>query len=137
MTSVHHAAIINEQRKFPRFDIEIPASIRLKDRVYYQGKTNNISSNGAFIKYSADTKITGDTHCILTLYVEGKAWIDEIKIKCVSKPARDGGIGLEFKTMSADDFVNFVFLLTSEAPDADDLFAELRDNPGVELVNEI
>lgn len=137
MTSVTNAVLVNEQRKFPRFNIQIPASIRLKDGVHYQGNTNNISNNGAFIEYSDITNITKDTHCILTLFVEGKTYSEEIKIKCIFKPARQGGIGLEFKTMSANDFASFIDLLSSKTPDPDKYFTALKNSPGVDLVDEI
>ena len=137
MTSVTNAVLVNEQRKFPRYNIQIPASIRLKDGVHYLGKTKNISNNGAFVEYSGTTNITKETHCILTLFIEGKTYAEEIKIKCVFKPSRENGVGLEFKTMSAKDFVNFIFLLSSKTPDADSYLAELKSNPGVELLDEI
>ena len=137
MTSVTNAALINEQRKFPRFNIQIPASIRLKDGIHYQGNTNNISNNGAFIEYGDIANITKDTHCILTLFVEGKTYSEEIKIKCIFKPGRKGGIGLEFKTMSTNDFINFIYLLSSKTSDPDRYFTELKNNPGVNLVDEI
>jgi hypothetical protein len=137
MTLMTHTALINEQRKFPRFDIQVPASIRLKEGIHYQGKTSNISNNGAFIQYSGITNITEETLCILTLYAEGETHTEEIKIKCVFKPRRQGGVGLEFKTMSADDFINFIYLLSSKLPDSDKYFAELKNNPGVKLVDEV
>jgi hypothetical protein len=137
MATITTTAFVNEQRKFPRYNIQIPASIRLKDGVQYQGKTNNISNNGAFMEYCGATNITKETHCVLTLFVEGKIRSEEIKIKCVLKPDRKGGIGLEFKTMSADDFINFISLLSSKTSDRDKYFTELKNNPGVDLVDEI
>ena len=137
MTSSSNAVLVNEQRKYPRFNIQIPASVRLKDRIHYQGNTNNVSNNGAFVEYSGITDITSETHCILTLFVEGKTYSEEIKIKCIIKPARKGGIGLEFKTMSMSDFVNFIDLLSSNTPDPQKYFTELKNNPGVDLVDEI
>ena len=137
MTSSSNAVLVNEQRQYPRFDIQIPASIRLKDGIHYQGNTNNISNNGAFVEHSGITDIKSETHCILTLFVEGNTYSEEIKIKCIIKPAREGGIGLEFKTMSANDFVNFIDLLSSSTPDPEKYFTELKNNPGVDLVDEI
>jgi hypothetical protein len=135
--TVTNAVFINEQRKFPRYNIELPASIRLKDGVHYLGKTNNISNNGAFLEYSGPSSITNESTGILTLFVEGKVYAEEIKIKCILKPAREGGIGLEFKAMSANDFINFIFLLSSNTPDPQGYFTELKNNPGVTLVPEI
>jgi hypothetical protein len=137
MTSVTNAVFVNEQRQFPRFNIQIPASVRLKDGIHYQGNTNNISNNGAFIEYSGLIDATKETHCILTLFVEGKTHSEEIKIKCIVKPSRKGGIGLEFKTMSTNDFINFVDLLSSKIPDAEKYFTEQKNNFGVDLVDEI
>ena len=137
MTSVTNAVLINEQRKFPRYDIQVPASIRIKDGIYYQGKTNNISNNGCFFEYGSIANIKNETFCILTLYIEGKTCSDEIKIKCVFKPDRKNGVGLEFKAMSANDFIDFVFLLSRNTPDPDGYFTELKNNPGVKLVDEI
>ena len=137
MTPSSNAVLVNEQRQFPRFNIQIPASVRLKDGIHYQGNTNNISNNGAFVEYSGITDITNETHCILTLFVEGKTYSEEIKIKCIIKPARKGGIGLEFKTMSSNDFASFIDLLSSKLSDPEKYFTELKSNPGVELVDEI
>ena len=137
MTPSSNAVLVNEQRQFPRFNIQIPASVRLKDGIHYQGNTNNISNNGAFVEYSGITDITNETHCILTLFVEGKTYSEEIKIKCVLKPARKEGIGLEFKAMSSNDFINFIFLLSNNTPDPDRYFTELKNNPGVHVVDEI
>ena len=136
MTSSSNAVLINEQRQYPRFNIQIPASVRLKDGIHFQGNTNNISNNGAFVTYSGIADITDETHCILTLFVERKTYSEEIKIKCLIKPAREGGIGLEFKTMSANDFVNFIDLLSSKVPDPEKYYAELQSKPGVELIDE-
>lgn len=137
MTSVTNTAFINEQRKFSRYDIQIPASLRLKDGIQYLGKTNNISNNGAFIEYSGATNITKETHGILTLFVDGEIYSEEIKIKCILKPARKEGIGLEFKAMSSNDFINFIFLLSNNTPDPDQYFTELKNNPGVHVVDEV
>ena len=137
MTSRSNAVLVNEQRQYPRFNIQIPASVRLKDGIHYQGNTNNISNNGAFVEYSGPTDIASETHCILTLFVEGKTFSEEIKIKCIIKPSRKGGLGLEFKTMSVNDFVNFIDLLSSNTPDPDKYYTEVKNNPGVDLVDEI
>ena len=136
MTSVTPAVFVNEQRNFPRYNIRIPASIRLKNGVHYKGNTDNISNNGAFVEYSGNTDITKETHGILTLFVEEKTRSEEIKIKCIIKPSRKGGIGVEFKTMSTNDFINFIDLLSSKTPDADEYYTELNNNPGVELIDE-
>lgn len=137
MRSMNNAVLINEQRKHPRYHIQMPASIRLKDGIHYLGKTSNISNNGAFVEYNGSINVAEETHGILTLFVEGEVYSEEIKIKCVLKPARKDGIGLEFKSMSANDFINFIFLLSSKTPNPDKYFAELKNNPGVKLVAEI
>jgi len=136
MTTVSSKALITEQRKFPRYNIKLPASIRLKDGIQYQGKTNNISNNGAFFEFGDINQVTKDTPCILTLFIEGNIYPEELKIKCVVKPGRSGGVGLEFKSMSATSFVSFIFLLSSKAPNPDEYFKELKNNPGVKLVDE-
>lgn len=137
MAVVNNPDFINEQRKYSRYNIRIPASLRLKDGFYYLGKTSNISNNGAFIEYSGTTNITNETHGILTLYVEGENYSEEIKIKCILKPARQNGIGMEFKAMSANDFINFISLLSNNTPDPDKYFTELKSNPGVQVVDDI
>ncbi len=137
MTSVNNAVLVNEQRKFPRINIQIPASIRLKDGINYQGNTHNISNNGAFVEYNGSANITEETHGILTLFVEGKTHSEEIKIKCILKPDRKGGIGVEFKTMSTNDFINFIDLLSSKTSDPEKYFTELKNSPGVNLVNKL
>ena len=131
-----NAALINEQRKYPRYNIEIPATIRLKDGLRLDGKTGNISSNGALFEYENVSQIEPDTHCILTLYNEKSVYPEEIKIKCVFKPHKEGGVGLQFITMSTHDFINFVFLLSNSSPDPEKTLNELKDNPGIELLDE-
>jgi len=137
MRSTNRAILINEQRKYPRYPIQIPASIRLRNGIHYLGKTNNISNNGAFVEYNGGVDIGEETKAILTLFVDGKAYSEEIKIKCTLKPTRDNGIGVEFKSMSANDFINFIYLLSSQTPNPDKYFAELKNNPGFKLVEEI
>lgn len=131
-----NVSLINEQRKYPRYDIQLPASIRLKDGVRYEGKTGNISSNGALFNFGNTSDIDPDAHCILTLYNEKPNYSEEIKIKCLFKPHTDGGVGLEFQTMSTHDFINFVFLLSSKTPDPERIFEELKNNPGIQLLDE-
>ena len=131
-----NTTMINERREQPRFDIEIPASIRLKDGLRYDGKTSNISNGGAFFKFSDSSQLTKETHCILTLFLEGKTISEELKIKCVFKPSRKDGAGLEFKTITTNDYINFVFLLTKSHPKSEELFTVLKDNPGMQLVGE-
>ena len=141
--TAHHAntAMINEQREYPRYDIQVPAKLRLKNGLQYEGKTNNISNSGAFFEFNASAhpkaKLTKDAHCILTLFVEGKSSSEELKIKCVFKPSRKGGASLEFKTITTDDYINFIFLLGRNYPKPEELFAELKDNPGVHLLSDI
>jgi len=137
MRSVKHTVLINEQRQYPRYQVQIPASIRLKNGIHYLGTTNNISNNGAFVEYNGGVEIGEETHAILTLYVEGEVYSEEIKIKCMLKPARNNGIGLEFKSMSPNDFINFIYLLSSKAPNPEKYFTELKSNPGVKLVEAI
>lgn len=131
-----NAALINEQRKYPRYNIQLPATIRMKDGIRYEGKTGNISSNGALFEYGENAQIEQDAHCILTIYNEKADFPEEIKIKCVFKLHKEGGVGLQFKTMSTHDFINFVFLLSSKSPDPKKTLKELKDNPGIQLLHE-
>jgi len=126
-----------ENRKHARYDIQIPASIRFQDGKYFNGKTNNISSNGAFFEYSEPGKIKKDTQCTLTLFIEGKLHSEEIKINCVFKPHSKGGVGLEFKTMPTNDFINFIFMLSKKIPDPEQFISEISMDPGVELHDDI
>lgn len=125
-----------EHRKFPRYDIQVPASLRLDDGKTYNGITGNISSSGAFFAYDDLANIAKETPCTLTLFVEGTLHSDEIAINCVFKPHRDGGVGLQFKTMSTNDFINFIFMLSKESPDPDTFISEISVNPSVSLLEE-
>ena len=127
---------VREHRKHPRFDVQIPASIKLDDGKYYNGKTSNLSGNGAFFEYSGLDKIKKETPCTLTLFVEGKLYSEEITIHCTFKPHSNDGVGLEFKTMSTNDFINFIFLLSKKHPNPDDFISNISINPGVELLEE-
>lgn len=127
---------VREHRKYPRFDVQIPASIRLHDGKYYNGKTNNLSGNGAFFEYSGLGEIKKETQCTLTLFVEGKLYSEEITINCAFRPHGNDGVGLEFKTMSTNDFINFIFLLSKNHPNPDEFISEISVNPGVKLLEE-
>ena len=125
-----------EQRKYPRYDIQILADLRLNNGNRYNGSTHNISSNGAFFAYDNLESIKKETPCTLTLYVEGNLHSDEITINCVFKPHKSGGAGLQFKTMSTNDFINFIFMLSKEFPDPDKFISEISTNPSVGLLEE-
>jgi len=126
-----------EQRKYPRFDLNFPANIRLPDGNLLKGKTSNISGNGAFFEYSDAGKFENEAQCTLTLFVEGKLYSEEITFNCILKNNRKNGIGLQFKTMSTNDFINFIFMLKNEYPDPDHMISQFSVNPGVQLLEEL
>lgn len=132
-----HSFMGKDQRRHPRYDVQIPASIRLKDGKNYNGITNNISSNGAFFAYDNFGRIKKETHCTLTLFIEGKLYSEEITIDCVFKPHHKGGVGLEFKTMTTNDFINFIFMLSKKLPDPNKFISEISTDPGIELSDDI
>ena len=129
------AVITNEKRKFARYETQFPASIRLKDGMRYNGTMENISSNGAYFGYKDIAQFRNETSCILSIFIEGKYYSEEIEIDCTLKPRASGGAGLEFKTMSTRDYINFVFLLSKAIPEQDKLLADLKNNPGIELLD--
>ena len=135
-TATVDAAIVNEHRRFPRYDIKLPVSVRLKDGIHYNGITGNVSGNGIYFEHTSEEITVKDASCILTLYVEREDYSEEIKIKGIFKPREVGGAGVEFKTMSEQDFLSFLFLLSSEVPDSKKLYAELKDHHGVELFDD-
>lgn len=140
MTAVQNAAhqpdLISERRAFPRHNIQIPASIRLKDGRRIAGCTRDISSSGALFEFQDANPGEQETYGILTLFLDDKSSTEELKIKCIFKPAREKGAGLEFKTIATDDYIKFIFLLAKNYPDPEQLLTELKDNPGVQLLGE-
>ena len=126
-----------EQRKYPRFDMQFPAYIRLPDGRKYNGKTGNISGNGAFFEYNNESEINNETQCTLTLFAEGKLYSEEITFNCNLKNIREKGIGLEFTSMSTNDYINFIFLLKNEYPDPENMISQFSVNPGVQLLEEL
>lgn len=126
-----------ELRRYPRFDIQLPADIQLPDGKRYNGRTINISGNGLFFEHYNVSDITDNTQCTLTLYVGGNLYSEEIKFNGVLKTNRKNGVGIEFRTMSTNDFINFIFLLKREYPDPEYMISQFSANPGVQLLEEM
>ncbi|MGD8569079.1 MAG: PilZ domain-containing protein [Gammaproteobacteria bacterium] len=136
-TSVDTTTHTGDRREHTRFDIQLPAMIRMKDGRCYQGKTNNISNSGAFFHFSGDTDASKESHCILTLLLADEPTPEELKIKCVLKTSQHHGAGLEFKTIATEDYIKFVLLLSKNYPQPEQLLTELQNNPGMQLLGEI
>lgn len=134
--SVHAATQTNDRREHPRYDIQVPAMIRMKDGRCYEGRTNSISNSGAFFQFSGGTNAAKESHCILTLMLEDEPNPQELKIKCVLKSSQQDGAGLEFKTIATEDYIKFVLLLSKNYPQPEQLRTELQNNPGMQLLGE-
>ena len=126
-----------EQRKYPRFDIQLAADIQLPDGKRYNGRTINISGNGVFFEHHSISDIAHETQCTLTLFVDGNLYSEEIRFNGVLKTHRKNGVGIEFKTMSTNDFINFIFLLKKEYPDPEHMISQFSATPGVQLIEEM
>ena len=129
--------VSKDQRKYPRFDMQFAASIRFPDGDLCKGKTKNISGNGVFFEYDESRKFENESRCTLTMFVEGKLYSEEITFNCVLKNNRKNGLGLQFETMSTNDFINFIFLLQNEYPDPEHMISQFSVNPGVQLIEEL
>lgn len=128
-----NAVLRNEQRSFTRYDIKLPATLRLRNGVRLNGTMGNISSSGAWFENRDREPAEENTLCLLTIHLQKQNYREEIDIECVLKRNSTDGVGLKFKTMSTRDYINFVFLLTTETPHQQQLLTELKTNPGMEL----
>jgi len=113
--STNNPALISERRQYLRYDVVVPAHIRLRNGYCYEGKTLNIGNGGALLQLADAFAGIDGAPCILTLLPDVDSSDREVKIKCVFKTRQHGSAGLEFRNLLSDEEIQSLIQL-SEKP---------------------
>ncbi|HEY5604264.1 MAG TPA: PilZ domain-containing protein [Gammaproteobacteria bacterium] len=133
MTASAPAVSNTENRKHQRLDIRVSANVAFNDGIQYNGKTRNISFCGAFIQFNQASVLKRGARCMLTLMFSDGPKTVMLKFKSKITHVKPDGIGLVFKGIFAEDYADFVYLMSKHSPDPDALLRELKENPCIKI----
>lgn len=123
-----------DKRKQARLPLELQARLTLPSGAKLKCMTINLSFGGAFLAIESISEIHVNDHCGLTLFLDQAPDGISIRLTCRIAHISEEGAGVQFMAIDIEGYEHFKSLMISNSPEPGMLTEELRNNPGLLLM---